>query len=118
MKCNICGGNVIYKRSKKYQSGYCYQCVDCKAEVGTFKKDKDIPMGQLADFETRVKRIQVHRLFDRFWRSQRTRTIKYRQLAQEMGIEETKCHFAKMSKEELEKAEQILLKWWREKYDK
>lgn len=117
-KCNICGGEVRLLKNKKSKSGYMYKCMRCGASVGTFEKDKEIAMGVLADSETRIKRVQVHRLFDRFWRGNKTRKNNYIKLAEELGIEIDQCHFALMDLETLNRAEQILLRWWREKYDK
>lgn len=74
-------------------------------------------MGILGNAETRKKRIEVHRLFDRFWRKQTYRRRLYKRLAFELGIAEEDCHFALMDTEMLNKAEQVLLKWWREKYE-
>lgn len=116
--CNLCGGHVSLIKTKKYRSGYMYSCDICRAQVGTFEKQPDIAMGILADSETRKKRVEVHKLLDRFWRSQSGRTRKYHKLAEELGINENDCHIAYMDLATLEKAEQILLKWWREKYDK
>ena len=46
-------------------------------------------------------------------------TLKGREfIAKELGINESDCHFAYMSLDLLNKTEQILLKWWREKYDR
>lgn len=117
-KCNICGGHVSLIKTKKYKSGYMYSCDICRAQVGTHPTEPNVAMGILADSETRKKRVEVHKLLDRFWRSQTGRTKKYSKLAQELGINEEDCHIAYMDLETLKKAEQILLKWWREKYDK
>ena len=119
-KCDVCGGVVklVKTSAKNSASGYIYLCTKCGASVGTFKHDKDIAMGTLADKETSQMRIKVHRLFDRFWKGNRTRKNNYRKLASELGIAEEDCHFGLMDMETLKKAEQILLKWWREKYDK
>lgn len=115
--CPICGGKVSYLESKKYDSGYMYSCDNCHAQVGTYAKSKDIAMGIIADSETRKKRKELHKLLDRFWRGQKTRTKLYQRLAAELGIQESVCHFAYMDYETLCRAEQILLGWWREKYD-
>ena len=117
-KCDICGGVVKLVKSSKSPSGYIYRCEKCGASVGTFKHDKDIAMGLLADKETSQMRVKVHRLFDRFWRGNTTRKKNYQRLASELGINENDCHFALMDLETLKRAEQILLKWWLEKYDK
>lgn len=117
-KCPICGGKVSYLKSAKYKSGYMYSCDNCHAQVGTSPSDKQVAMGVLANSETRKKRLEVHRLFDRFWRGNTTRKKNYSKLAEELGISEECCHFAYMDLETLKRAEQILLKWWLEKYDK
>lgn len=94
-----------------------YSCDNCHAQVGTYQHDKTIAMGTLADSETRHKRLEVHKLLDRFWRSNKGRSKKYEKLAAELGIPVENCHIAYMDLETLNKVEQILLKWWREKYD-
>lgn len=116
--CPICGGKVSYLKSPKYNSGFMYSCDNCHAQVGTYPKSKDVAMGIIADSKTREKRLAVHKLFDRFWRGNTTRRNNYQKLAVELGISEELCHFGYMDYETLCKAEQILLKWWRSKYDK
>lgn len=116
--CNICGGKVVYERNHKTNSGYCYFCKKCGAWVGTHKNDPKIALGPLADSETRKKRLELHRLLDRFWRSGATRTKLYEQLAKELEIDVENCHIAKLDIIMLEKAEKILIQWWRKKYDK
>lgn len=116
--CNLCGGEVVFTKSKFFKSGYMYMCLNCKAKVGTFEKDNEIALGTLADSETRKKRMEVHRLFDRFWKGSTGRANRYKKLAEEMGINEEECHFAYMQMDQLLQAEKILLKWFLEKYDK
>lgn len=115
--CNICGGKVDLIRTTKYKSGYMYSCNECHAQVGTFELNPDMAMGLLADSETRKKRLEVHRLFDRFWRTNSGRKIEYQKLAKALGISEDECHFALMDMEMLKKAEKYLIQKWREKYD-
>ena len=102
----------------KCESGYIYKCMGCGARVNTFPKDTDIAQGILATKEMGEMRIKVHRLFDKFWKNNKERQDYYKKLANELGIEESECHFAYMSLETLQQCEQILLKWWREKYDR
>lgn len=115
-KCNICGGKVNYTKHPTTER-YCYMCKVCGAYVLAHKRNKKA-LGILADNGTRIKRVQVHRLFDKFWKTQKFRKRMYKKLAFEMGIEENECHFGYMNLDQLNQAEQILLKWWREKYDK
>ena len=95
-----------------------YSCDNCHAQVGTHTINNDIAMGTLADSETRAMRIKVHNLLDRFWRSNNGRGRAYQKLADELGIDRSECHISYMDLETLKQVEQILLKWWREKYDK
>ena len=115
-KCNLCGGKVVLE---KYPNAdrFRYVCKICGAYVLARKNNKQA-LGILANEQTRIKRVQVHRLFDRFWRSQHKRAKLYSKLATEMGLTEQECHFGYMNLDQLLKAEQILLSWWRTKYDK
>lgn len=126
-KCPLCGGKVEYIPSKqlygsflKYgeKSGFVYHCKKCDATVGTHKDNPTEAMGLLADKETRQLRQRNHAMFDKFWKNKKQRTKYYNKLAQEMGMTEEECHFAWFNKEELERSYQIMLRWWREKYDK
>lgn len=125
--CNICGGKVewvplqkVYGRFLKYgeKSGYCYHCKNCGATVGTHVSDPKEAFGLLADDTMRDLRQRNHAMFDKFWRNKAERSKYYDKLAEEMGIPPEECHFSWFSVEELEKSYQIMLKWWREKYDK
>ena len=120
-KCPYCNSDVklIYiGKGVKCESGYIYKCMGCNARVNTFPKDNDIAMGILATKEMGEMRIKVHRLFDKFWKNNKQRQECYQRLEKELGINESDCHFAYMSLDLLNKTEQILLKWWREKYDR
>ena len=120
--CPLCGGEVTYQRLNKkdifgHSSGYFYLCQSCGATVGTHKSDPTKALGYLADKETREMRRKIHLMFDNFWKNHAERESYYQKLADEMGISKEECHFSWFSKEELDKAYKILLKWWREKYD-
>lgn len=125
--CNICGGKVeyvplqqVYGDYLKYgeKSGFCYHCKKCGATVGTHKANPKEAFGLLANDQMRELRQRNHAMFDRFWKNKQQRTKFYKKLAEEMGISFEECHFSWFSIEELEKSYQIMLKWWREKYDK
>ena len=125
--CNICGGEVeyvektsIYGPVLKYKTGssYCYHCTKCGAVVGTHKEKPLEAMGLLADKEMRDWRQKAHSMFDKFWKTQEQRTACYQRLADEMGIPFEDCHFAYFTTKQLEQAYTILVKWWREMYDR
>ena len=115
--CNLCGGKVVWTDHPIKEGYKCYLCKECGAYVSVYKRRPKIAMGTLADEKTRQKRIEVHRLFDRFWKKQTYRKRLYKRLAFQLGISEQECHFARLDYSTLLKAEQILLKWWKEKYD-
>lgn len=125
--CNICGGKVEFIEKKalyggkiKYKTGspYCYHCKQCGATVGTHKERPREAMGLLANKEMADMRQKAHSMFDKFWRSPEKRTKCYQRLAEEMGIPIEECHFAYFTLEQLEQAYTILVRWWRERYDK
>lgn len=125
--CNICGGKVeyvpltrVYGSYLKYgkKSGFCYHCKECGAVVGTHEDRPDEAYGLLADHKMCELRQKNHTMFDKFWKNRKQRTELYEKLAKEMGIPTEECHFAYFTAEELEKSYKILVKWWREKYDR
>lgn len=125
--CNLCGGKVEYTRLENvygnkmqyFSNGkYCYHCKKCGAVVGTHKKYPKIALGILANREMADARQTCHKIFDEFWKTKEERTSLYQKLAAEMNIPFEECHFGWFTMEELEKSRKILLKWWREKYDK
>ena len=128
--CNVCGGKVEYipltaiygknfvPDNKKTCSGYCYRCKTCGASVGTHKKNPREALGILATPKMRELRNRNHQIFDKFWKDRNQRTKCYEKLAEEMNIPFEECHFAWFNEEELERSYQIMLAWWREKYDR
>jgi hypothetical protein len=119
-KCNLCGGVVIFNQASKDKSasGYVYYCTNCHAWVGTYPHDKEIAYGQLANFETRKKRAELHDWFDRLWRNHDERTMWYQKLANELGIDIEYCHIGMFDEPLCDKALVIVKKWWLEKFDR
>lgn len=119
-KCNLCGGKVIYTQNdtiygKRYGSGYCYLCTKCGAYVGTHKPRPKEALGLLADDRMRKGKMACHEKFDSFWKgkknAKRKRAALYENLAEEMGIEVTNCHFGYFTLDELKKAYRIIRGW-------
>lgn len=69
-------------------------------------------MGELYD-----KKNEAHTWFDKLWRNHEERDIYYHKLANELGIDYESCHFSQMNMDQLNKAIDIIKKWWWEKYD-
>lgn len=125
--CPLCGGRVefvpvtrIYGQNLKFgeKSGFCYHCKKCDAIVGTHKNNPTEALGLLANKTIRELRIRNHNMFDKFWKNKAQRQECYLKLAKEMELTEEECHFAWFDEKELERSYQIMLRWWREKYDR
>lgn len=111
MTCNICGSENVFLVSNSVVYGkeygkvpYVYLCENCKSYVGVHPNMK--PMGILADDEMRELRKKCHALFDKTWKDNKERSVRYAELAEKLDIKE--CHFSWMSKEELKKALTII----------
>ena len=116
--CNICGGKVKFNRCdmKKSRSGFVYYCTQCYAWVGTSPRFPREALGELANKEMRKRRRDLHLWFDKLWHGKDEREMYYDKLAVALG--KSDCHFSQMSMAELDKAEEIVKKWWLEKYDR
>ena len=100
--CTFCNGPVSYVENKVvYGKNYgnnpmIYHCDDCGAFVGTHP-GTNIPLGTLADGETREARKRAHSAFDHIWKNSRgkvTRGAAYRWLAGMLKIPRHACHMA------------------------
>lgn len=112
--CNCCGGPVrlvnnmeIYGR--EYGDWpYAYRCEHCGAYVGLHPKT-DLPLGTLADRETREarkqKRLFIPLIRDRF---NGNRDAAYQWLANGMGIEKRYCHWGIFTAEQCETAARFI----------
>lgn len=119
-KCNLCGGEVIFTSNrriyrKEYGSGKCYYCTKCGAYVGTHKSRPTEALGILADAEMRELKQSCHRLFDEFWKHERSsrerheaRRKCYKRLAAMMDMRAADCHFGYFDKSTLLSALWIL----------
>lgn len=78
-----------------------YFCEDCGAAVGCHPGTY-IPLGRMADRQTRQLRARAHEAFDPLWRSGlMSRSTAYRWLAGELSIEHSACHISWLSKDQL-----------------
>lgn len=104
---NCCSINVEYAdNSVIYGKNYgdwpkCYFCRDCRAAVGCHPQT-NIPLGRMADKETRTLRSKAHYEFDRLWKDRlMTRSKAYNWLSIQLGIDESQCHISWLSKDQL-----------------
>lgn len=116
-KCNLCGGKVVYVSNAKiygrqYGSGYCYYCTSCDAYVGTHEPRPKEAMGILANKQMRDWKMKCHSLFDPLWKNKRKKRGQlYSDLALQMGIPISQCHFGYFNLEDLKRAYEILKTW-------
>lgn len=109
--CDMCDSSnivlttnaVIYGRDYGKWPKLWY-CNDCKAAVGCHP-NTNIPLGRMADKETRELRKKVHDVFDRIWKSgSMNRSQAYEWLAQGLKIPAPDCHISWLTKEQLSDA--------------
>ncbi|GAA0353567.1 DUF3268 family zinc-finger domain-containing protein [Morganella psychrotolerans] len=97
--CHYCSGNVavasndcIYGREYGVWP-WVYLCGSCGAYVGLHPFTA-IPLGSLADYETREARKHSKRYFSNLLTVRNLkRSDGYKIMADEMGIDRSKCHF-------------------------
>lgn len=115
--CCLCGGNVrIGTHQELYGRDfsdwpYVYLCEVCGAYVGLHPFTA-IPLGTLADKQTRDARKNCKLPFERIWKSgDMTRTEAYHWLAEKMGIPIHECHFGWFTVEQCHAAMDIFNEW-------
>lgn len=70
--CHYCGGKVILTQATdiyEHGEGSIYLCTNCNAFVSCHKGTTR-PMGRLANAVLRMKRREVHQIFDAWWTAQ------------------------------------------------
>jgi len=98
--CDACGGSRILFSEKENGPAYC--CEDCGAAI-TCHAGTDIPMGKMADGDTRQLRLKAHIAFDPLWQSGLlSRHMAYKWLAAELKIRPADCHISWLTKDQLE----------------
>jgi uncharacterized protein YlaI len=109
--CRYCGKEVeIVNERQIYGKEYgkwpwMYHCAECDARVG-MHPDTNIPLGTLADKETRNARKLGKMPFVKVWKSEQimTQSEAYSQLAAHMDIPASECHFGLFSVEQCRSA--------------
>ena len=108
--CRYCGGFVRKGSTKeihKKGNQKIYICTNCTAYVMCHKKT-GLPMGKIANAVLRLKRQEIHRIFDSFWKSRKwSRNKAYLWLASSMGIPEEDAHIAYFEMDECEQVIQL-----------
>lgn len=113
-RCDSCGSANIERTTNDVIYGqaygkwpHIYFCNECRAavgcHVGTF-----IPLGKMADRQTRYLRKKAHCEFDRIWQDGlMSREDAYNWLAEQLQIEQNECHLSWISKDQLKKTIEV-----------
>lgn len=101
--CRYCGGKVIRCSARALYGargqGEIYFCTNCNAAVGVNTAGE--PKGKLANAVLRQKRIDTHRIFDRWWKTRgMTRSEGYVWLARQMHLPTRLAHIGNFDMDE------------------
>lgn len=108
IRCGECGSKMRLRESKFGVFWGCTKYPVCRGTASAHKETGK-PMGRPADQETRRWRSCVHAAFDPLWRNGGwTRKQAYLWLAKEMGKTLHDCHFALFTREECQKAVDLI----------
>lgn len=122
LKCDSCGDNRIAFINNRIIYGkpmgawpFCFYCYECRASVGVHLHTR-IPLGRMADSDTKKLRKQAHEWFDPIWLRYKflTRPQAYEWLADKLGIPLSTCHFARMTNLQLKQTEKVCIEFIRE----
>lgn len=111
--CRYCQGQVKFLNNLHIYGTsfgnwpYVYVCAQCDAYVGVHPNTK-IPLGTLANSSLRKARKKAKDAFNPIWMSsQMNRSQAYQWLAEQMGIEPSKCHFGWFEENQCKEATEI-----------
>ena len=98
--CPECGARMIIKNMGERKKLICPKgCGAVLTHPGT-----DIPLGKIADRETRIARIKAHEAFDKMWLKMCwSRSYAYEWLAKQMGLTQEECHIAMLTKDQCDR---------------
>lgn len=115
--CGYCGGRVKLTTAQEIHEDSdrsIYLCTNCGAYVGCHRDPRGglpRPMGKLANYALRSKRIDTHKVFDRLWQERgMTRTQAYKWLAKKLNRPERLAHIGQMDMADCQKVIDICWK--------
>ncbi|HYW76711.1 MAG TPA: zinc-finger-containing protein [Gammaproteobacteria bacterium] len=110
-RCDVCGGRVVLADTGQVYGpayagkgqGYLCMSLACRAYVGCHP-GTDVPLGTMADRETRQARRRAHAAFDPLWRrTPGMRRRAYAWLADQLGLAREECHIGLFDKDTCER---------------
>ena len=110
--CPSCEGKLIYKEGK--YGGYygCENFPKCKASHSIHQDTGEL-LGIPADQETRKKRIQAHKVFDKLWRSgEISRSEAYKFLQKTLHLPAKDAHISHLSIDECDELIHQVGQWF------
>lgn len=113
IKCDACGSPRVHLQKRSLMRmrvpkawDLVWHCLDCLALVGCHE-GTDIPLGHMADAQTREARYSAHKTFDRLWRGRGplSRAEAYAWLAQTLSLAPEDAHIGMLSERQCEALE-------------
>lgn len=116
-RCPYCNSKPVYVDSLEVYGvsyGMIYLCRPCSAWVGVHA-GTSIPLGRLANEELRESKKLAHLYFDNLWhrrikqgvRKQEARTLAYKWLSRQMGVNIKRCHIGMFDVEQCLKVVEV-----------
>lgn len=105
--CSVCKGPVALVNNSEIYNGrsygkwpYAYLCRSCKSYVGVHP-NTDIPLGELADRETRqARKLKTHFIALTNTHFKKDKNKAYMWLASKLGIPVEQCHWGWFTKDQ------------------
>lgn len=95
LECGECGAPMVLRYTNRFGSRWFYGCSrfpKCKGTHSCHQSTKE-PMGVPANAETKLARMEAHRVFDQVWkRGIMGRQSAYAWLADTLGLTTEECH--------------------------
>lgn len=105
LKCADCGADMQIRSSSKYPKPFygCSRFPECRGSHGAYIDGR--PMGIPANKETKLARIQAHKVFDVIWKDElvKSRRAAYSWMGTRMGLNKMQCHISMFDKDMCEK---------------
>lgn len=124
--CDYCGasaervtGREVYPHLPDLAGNVIYRCLPCGASVGCHH-GTDRPLGRLANAALRRAKRDAHAAFDPLWKAKMRRDVcskkkargaGYAWLAEQLGIDQSRCHIGMMDEETCRRVVEVCSRW-------
>lgn len=108
IKKELVNGKLIYPHRPDLAHKMFWRCADCDKSYVGCHPDTTVPLGTLADEETRRARCTAHNAFDQLWRSGlMKRREAYAWLAKALELPPEECHISWFGAETCERVTKL-----------